>query len=238
MALRSAHLRSSSWWCDVGVATYPTDPPSRDFTKPWGPTSTSEPRPLGRPARAFPRQWVCPPLDSCKMTDWHEKAEDWNCVTRASRCQREWRNWRICRQKVGLLCGNSSTLFWETRWREGWSTQRRNFLWDPNLSVISEQRFLSFLKISISADFTVSPISLKPFWHIFFSCCYGAKGAVNFIFFLSLAFKDAKNWTDPSVLVVSPVPVVFINIVKHCLCLSVIHVHILTHTGARARVKL
>lgn len=65
-----------------------------------------------------------------------------------------------------------------------------------------------------------------------------AEGAVNFIFSLSLAFKDAINWTDCSVLVVSPLPVVFIIIVKHCAHLSVIHVHILTHTGARARVKL
>lgn len=31
---------------------------------------------------------------------------------------------------------------------------------DPNLSVISEQRFLSFFKISVITDFTVSSISL------------------------------------------------------------------------------
>lgn len=41
------HPLSSSWWCAVGVATYPTGPTLRDFTKPWDPTSTSELRLLG-----------------------------------------------------------------------------------------------------------------------------------------------------------------------------------------------
>lgn len=122
---------------------------------------------------------------------------------------------------------------------------RGETVWGPNLSVVSEQRFLSFSNVSIIADFIhlfkvpLLKTSNRTFQYIFFSCCYGAKGAVNIIFFLPLAFNYAKNWIDSSVLVVSLVHVFFcIIVVKHCLCLSVIHVHILSHTGARTGVKL
>lgn len=70
------------------------------------------------------------------------------------------------------------------------------------------------------------------------------RGAVNILLSRSFALKDTADWTDMSVVVVSPLPVIllpllfFFLIVKHCPCLSVIHVHILIHTGARARVQI
>lgn len=107
------------------------------------------------------------------------------------------------------------------------------------------------LKISVIDDFAVLSISFhlscsktktscRTFRHISFSCCYGTKSAVNFIFFLTLAFNNAKNWTDFSFSLGSfSCPCGFYYYCKAlCLCLSVIRVHILTHTGARARVKL
>lgn len=61
------------------------------------------------------------------------------------------------------------------------------------------------------------------------SCYFRDKGAINLIFFsFVFALKDAINWMDSSVLVFSPLLVVFTLIAKHCLCPSVIHVNIPT----------
>lgn len=78
---------------------------------------------------------------------------------------------------------------------------------DPKLQISN------FLKISIIADFSLKPLLPKHLFHV------GAKGAVNVTFFFSLAFKDAKNWTDSSVLVVSPAPCGFYY--YYCKALSV-----------------
>lgn len=77
------------------------------------------------------------------------------------------------------------------------------------------------------------------FRRVFFSFCFGAEGAVNFVFLHLFGFeKDVINWTDSSDLVVSPLPVVFTIIVKHCLWRPLIPVRVLAHTGAWVGVKL
>lgn len=77
------------------------------------------------------------------------------------------------------------------------------------------------------------------FRRVFFSFCFGVEGAINFVFLHLFGFeKGVINWTDSSVLVVSPLPVVFTIIVKHCLWRPLIPVRVLAHTGARVGVKL
>lgn len=185
-ALRSAHLLSSSWWCVVGVATYPTDPPSRDFTKPWGPMSTSEPRLLGSTTRR-----VSPSLDSFKTTDWHDRTEDWDCVQEKASVRGNGRTvvrrW-VCFVVTAALCSERQ----HGGRRQGGSAQRRSKPFSHWWTKISKlftdfyhYWFHSFVHI-FNAPLTKT--SRRTFWHIFSSCCYGAKGAVNFIFFFSLAF--------------------------------------------------
>ncbi len=166
-ALHSAHLPSSSWWCVVGVVTYPTDPPSRDFTKPWGPMSTSEPGPLGCTTWAFlsggfVHLWT--PVR--RQTDTRRQRTGIALQEKVAVRGNEETGRAVVRRLVYFVVTaalDSERQVGDGRGK-GWSTQKRNFLWIPNLQSLVKKRFLSSLKISVIADFTVSSISLKPLW--------------------------------------------------------------------------
>lgn len=72
--------------------------------------STSEPPTAGTYRSGFPQQRIRPPLDTY---DDRLALEDWNCVTKVSRCQRERRNRQRCGPKVGLLVVKEVPLCFE-----------------------------------------------------------------------------------------------------------------------------